>query len=124
MAHPEIFRYLPVIIIIGLILGFIWKQWSFFKGVLSDGVPVTDKDGKIVSDKDGNPIFIGSATRVIAFLFGLCIVMCEIYTTIKTEKFDYQHLIAILIAIGVLVGLVKFVDALAVVRGNKPPQND
>lgn len=120
----SVLRYLPVIVIIGLLFGFIWKNWSFFRGVLSDGTPVTDKEGKIVPDKDGNPIFLGSTTRVLAFLFGLGILMCEIYTTMKTEKFDIQHLYAMLLTILILVGLLKTIDAIGVIRGTPPKQND
>lgn len=117
-------KYIPVILIIGLFLWFIWKKWDFFKGVLSDGIPVMDKNGEVVKDKDGNPIFLGSATRVMSLLFGLTIMMCEIFTTIKTESFDLNHLITLVLTILILVGLLKAVDAISIVKGREQKQND
>jgi hypothetical protein len=117
-------RYLPVLLIIGSFLIFIWKKWDFFKGVLSDGVPVMDAKGDVVRDKEGNPIILGSTTRVLAFLFGLAIILAFLYATIQTQKLDTTHLELMLLSIAVLVGAVKIIDALSIIKGQKPPQND
>lgn len=117
-------RYLPYILIIGLIFGFIWKQWNFFKGVLSEGTPVVDAKGEIVRDKDGNPIILGSTTRVLAFMFGITMIIAELYIIIKTEKFEYQHLVAFLVSIGVLLGFIKVTDWINAKKGNITGTND
>ncbi len=82
-----------LILAIGMIvlLVFLWEKWDFVSKALSD---------------NGNP----SATRLSGFIFVLVIAINETYTTLRTQKFDIEHLKWILIAIMVLFGMVKVAE--------------
>lgn len=85
--HHLIFFSIMGVLIISLV---IW-QMPFFKQCLSD-------------EKGG------SGTRLSAFVLVLVIAFCEIFHTIKKQKFDTTHLLYILCAIGILFGVVKVAE--------------
>ena len=101
----EILRYLPLLIIAFVAIWLMVRKWDFITSVLSD-------NGQ------------GSATRTSGFILVMVVAFNELYTTIKTQKFDYQHLVAILISIGVLFGFIKIVDVIAIWKGNKSNTDD
>ena len=98
MIQMQMLRYLPLLGMALLLIWLLWKKWDFVSGALSDGnVP--------------------SATRVAGMILTIMVAFNELYTTVKTQKFDYQHLVAILIGIGVLFGLVKAGDLISMYKG-------
>ncbi len=84
-----------------ILLIFLWKKWDFVSKALSDS---------------GQP----SATRLCGFIFTLCVVINETYTTMRTQKFDTEHLKLMLIAIGVFFGFIKIVDLMSIWKGIPP----
>ena len=97
----ELLRYLPLLVIAFIAIWLLVKKWGFIMSVLSD-------KGE------------GSATRTAGMIFVVVVAFNEVYTTLKTQAFNYQHLVAILIAIGVLFGFIKVVDLFSVWKGGKP----
>lgn len=86
------------------ILIFHIAKWDFISRALSEG---------------NNP----SSTRLIAYLFALTVALNEIYTTLHTMKFDTTHLLYLLVAIGVLLGLVKSTEITSILKGGNSTDN-
>jgi len=101
MIKLDILRYLPLLVIAFIAIWMLVKKWDFITSVLSD-------NGQ------------GSATRTSGFVLIMVVAFNELYTTIKTQKFDYQHLVVILVSIGVLFGFIKVVDMVSIWKGGKP----
>lgn len=80
-------------------------KWKFISACLSEG---------------NSP----SSTRLFGYLFTLTICLCELYTTLHTMKFDTTHLLYLLIAIGVLVGLIKSTEITSFLKGGNAPQSN
>ncbi len=103
--HIHVLRFLPFALFSACMLWFLIKKWDFVSGALSDS---------------GTP----SATRTGGFIFVLVVAFNEVFTTMKTMEFKYDHLIAILITIGCCWGLVKAVDIMSIMKNGKTTTND
>lgn len=106
--HLQIVRYIPML---GFALFMVWLvvyKWPFIEGALSE----TDKNGKAS----------GSATRISGIVLILVVAFCEMFTTLKTQEFKYDHLVALLFGIGCLFGFIKVVDLFSIWRGGKLPE--
>ena len=89
-----------------VLLVFLQTKWDFVSKACSDG---------------GSP----SATRLCGFIFTLCVSINETYTTLRTQKFDTEHLKLLLVAIGVLFGIIKITEIMGIWKGginNPAPQ--
>lgn len=104
--HVHVIRYLPLAGFAFVMMWLMVKKWDFVKEVLSE------KDGR------------GSAFRVGGMVFILTVAFNELYTTVKTQVFQYSHLVAILVAIGVLWGFVKVADLYKLKFGGEAPKTD
>lgn len=102
--HMQHLNMLGFALICVAILIFNMAKWDFIKACLSEG---------------NNP----SSTRLFAYMFTLTICLCELYTTLHTMKFDTTHLLYLLIAIGVLVGLIKSTEITGFLKGNNGQSN-
>ena len=67
---------------------------------------------------------VPSTKRVIAYIATLTICMCELYHTIKGEELEYQHLVAFLVSILLLLGIATVPQIIELWKGkagdNKP----
>jgi len=98
--HQVAFEVLFVVSLLFIIL-----KWDFFKAALSE------------SDTP-------SSKRIIAFMLGITICFCEMYHTIKCGKLEYQHLVAVLLAIGAILGIYTLPDILAAWKGTQQVKQD
>lgn len=98
--HQVAFEVLFVVCLLFIIL-----KWDFFKKALSE----TDTP---------------SSKRIIAFMFAITVSFCEMYHTIKCGKLEYQHLVAILLAIGAILGIYTLPDILAAWKGTQQVKTD
>lgn len=96
----HLLRFVPFALFAVSMLFFLVKKWDFISAALSD---------------NGTP----SATRTGGFILILVVAFNEVFTTMKTMVFDYQHLVALLVAIGVCWGFVKVVDIISIWKGGK-----
>lgn len=104
--HIQLLRYLPILGFALVLLWLLFKKWDFVKEILSETT-----GGKSA----------GSATRTGGMILILVVAFNECYTTMRTQKFDYDHLVALLVGIGVQFGLVKIVDLFSVWKGGRVP---
>lgn len=84
---------------------FIIFKWEFVKDMLSE-------------DK------VPSSKRAIAFLCAVTICTCEIYHTLKGEELEYNHLIAFLCAILLLLGIATVPQILELWKGKQPSKDE
>ena len=78
-------------------------KWKFIEACLSD---------------KGEP----SSTRLYAYVFVLTVAINEIYTTLHTMDFKDIHLLYLLVAIGVLTGLIKSTELTSILKGGGSSQ--
>lgn len=100
MIHIHVLRYLPILGFALIMLWLIIKKWDFVSSSMSD---------------KGEP----SATRVAGMILIITVAFCEIYTTFRTQIFDYKHLVALEFGIGVLFGFIKVMDAFSIYKTGK-----
>ena len=84
---------------------FVNAKWKFFAEALSESNAPSSK-------------------RIIAFIMAITICFCEMYHTIKCGKLEYQHLVAILLAIGAILGIYTLPDILAAWKGTQSKTDD
>lgn len=92
--HIALLTYAILVIALNLI------KWDFVSAALSE---------------NNSP----SSMRLSGYLFVHLIAFCELWHTVKTEKFDTTHLQYLLVAVGVLFGLIKATQIL----GDKSSKN-
>lgn len=100
--HLVHINYIILGVAFPVLLVFLWKKWDFVALACSD---------------KGSP----SATRICGFIFTLCVVINETFTTMRTQKFDTDHLHSLLIAIGVLFGIIKVTEIMSFFTRSAPP---
>lgn len=97
--HSTHINYL-IFAVVGLfMIFFLLKKWVFIAAALSES---------------GQP----SSRRITAFMFAFCVAFCETYTTLKTQKLEFSHLIALLATIVLSLGLATFPEIIKLWRGN------
>lgn len=101
MHQFAVLRYMPVLGFAVLMMWFLATKWQFISEALSE------TNGR------------GSATRIAGMILTLVVALNEIYTTVKTQEFKYQHLVALLVSIGVLFGFIKVVDLFSIYKTGK-----
>jgi len=94
----EYFNYLIFAFIILCMLIVHIAKWPFFQKALSDGD-------------------LPSSKRIGGYWLIIAVVLCEIYTTLRTQKLETAHLYAMLFTIGVLWGLITAAQMLDAYRG-------
>jgi len=67
---------------------------------------------------------VASSKRILAAIFGTVIAICEVFHTVKQESFDYQHLIALLTTICLLLGIATVPQILSAWKGTPNPKDD
>ena len=70
--------------------------------------------GDALSEKGGGP----SSRRLIAFTVISCICICEIFHTLKQEKFDFQHLVFLGLIALMYSGLTNMDQIVALKNGS------
>lgn len=101
-VHPE---HLALLVYAVLVIALNLIKWPFVAAALSDGT---------------SP----SSTRIGGYIFVNLVAFCELYHTIRADRFDTTHLLYILISIGVLFGFIKVSDLLAARFGQKQPTDN
>lgn len=99
----SLLRYLPLVGISVIIIWLLYSKWDFIKGTFSE---------------IKNGVERGSATRISAIMFVVTICFNELYITLRTKDFKYDHLVALLISVGVLFGYIKVMDYFSFIKGN------
>lgn len=62
-----------------------------------------------------------SSMRLSGFMLIQVVCLCEVWNTLKTQKFDTTHLLYLLVAVGALYGIIKAAQVLAFKNGTKEP---
>lgn len=83
-----------------LLILFVVFRWAFVKDALSE---------------NGTP----SSKRVIAVIITGVISFNEVYHTLKKQEFDYNHLVALLITLCLLLGIATAPQILELWKGRK-----
>ncbi len=98
--HQIAFEVLAIVMV-----AFILLKWDFVKGLLSeDGVP--------------------SSKRGIAFMVSITLCICELYHTLKGEEFEYNHLIALLVTLCLLLGIATVPQIMEIWKGKQADAPD
>lgn len=101
--HSQHVNYIIFAVAAMVMAFFLFRKWEFISQALSE------------PNKDGT--YRGSSRRMVAFLFAFTVCLNEIFTTLKTQKFELSHLYALLLTLFLCLGLTTFAEVAKAWKG-------